>query len=82
MDEELAERMSDDRRIVATAHDLQHLYDSAYDNESFHAAIREGNFEAAAEYHDLSATELHAVFDQILSTVQEVGADYGDLVEY
>lgn len=82
MDEELLERMSDDNRIVTTAHDLQHLYESAYDTEAFHAAVRNGNLDAAAEYHELSARELHAVFDQVLRIVREVGADYEDLLEY
>lgn len=82
MNEDVWERMSEDQRIVATAHDLQHLYETSYDNEAFHAAVRDGNFEAAAEYHDLSAKELHAVFDQVLRTVNAVGADYEQLLKY
>lgn len=82
MNEELAERMSQDRRLVTTAHDLQHLYETAYDTEAFHAAVRNGNLDAAAEYHELSAKELHAVFSQVLRIVRSVGADYEDLLEY
>lgn len=81
MDEELTEQMSEDQRIVSAAHDLQHLYKTSYDNEAFHAAIKNGNIDAAAEYHELSAKELHAVFDQLLRTVREVGADYEQLLE-
>lgn len=77
----LKERLLGDERTVGALAEVKNLYDTAEDPEAFHAALTEGDIEAAAEHHPLSAEELHDRFDSIAGFGEELAREYPEVVD-
>lgn len=77
----LKERFLGDERTVGVVADLKALYETADDPEAFHAALSEGDIEAASEHHPLSAAELHERIDGMMGLGSDLAEDYPEVVE-
>lgn len=77
----LKERFLGDDRTVGVVTDMKLLYEAADDKEAFHAALQDGDIETAATYHPLSAEELHAKIDGMLSAGTNLAEDYEQITE-
>lgn len=77
----IKDRLLGEDRTAAIVAEVKSLYESADDPEAFNDALQEGDFEAAAEYHPLSAAELKRRFDRIRENGEALEADYSELAD-
>lgn len=77
----LKERFIGDARTMGAVADLKSLYDTADDKEAFHAALADGNIDGAAEYHPLSAEELHEKIEGMMTAGEELAEEYPEVVD-